>query len=218
MEQELNSLMAQTSDQYLALNRLHKKIQDTNTLLKSHIQRASNFEKEKLETENLKASFEVLFRDRLQDIWFDGANLFAMTKPVYIPYKEKIYNIGEFEILISLNGTFRLTNRTRKIESCDHPHVRQGMPCLGNTAEALPKMVFQGDYLGALMVLIDYLHSYNPGGEYGGAALINWPIVKEREIICEKCKINVKSCECPKQASSVIVEEGTEEITPSQEA
>ena len=93
--------------------------------------------------------------------------LIASTNEVCITYDCYEYVIGEFDIHIDLKtGDLKIHNTTNKVSGYDHPHINKGNPCLGNIADGLIRMITEFELFGALQMIYNYLHSYNPDSVY----------------------------------------------------
>ena len=86
------------------------------------------------------------------------------TRTVYIPHMGRRYEIGRFRIAITDHGELTLANlsNTGHDTHCEHPHVRDRRPCLGNITEALSKLLGEREYALAVNLLFKFLESYNP--------------------------------------------------------
>jgi hypothetical protein len=64
----------------------------------------------------------------------------------------------------------RFVNTTRPVHEgqvrFDHPHVRNGRPCLGNIARAFTDLLVRRDLPKLIPLTVDFLRSYNPSGSY----------------------------------------------------
>lgn len=96
------------------------------------------------------------------------------TRTVIIPHMGRRYEIGRFRIAIDDRGGLALSNlsNTSSDTHCEHPHVRDRRPCLGNIAEALAKLLGEREYALAVNLLFKFLESYNPSHPY--AKIEHW--------------------------------------------
>lgn len=121
-------------------------------------------EKEAMET------FEQLQKiDGIKKLEIENSELVVETDKICINHKGKEHYVGRFQIRIDLEKKMiRIFNLNRRL-ACGHhhPHVESdGIPCWGNIAVAVAKLL--GDYnLPVLLsLIIQFLRSYDPGGAY----------------------------------------------------
>ena len=86
------------------------------------------------------------------------------TDTVQIDYEGVRYKVGDFEIVIYVDGDLKVNNLTHRVGQCDHPHIMEGKPCLGNLSESIAKLTasYQFDIVAQMMV--EFLYSINPEG------------------------------------------------------
>ncbi len=90
------------------------------------------------------------------------------TSPVHIKHKGKEYEIGKFRIDIGLDGVVLFKNiaNTCRYPLYDHPHTRDGEPCLGNLTDSVGKLVANLQLATLAEVLIQYLEIYSEDDAY----------------------------------------------------
>lgn len=90
----------------------------------------------------------------------------ADTRTVFITHMGHRYEIGRFRISISERGDLTLRNlsNTAVRTDCEHPHVRDKRPCLGNLTESVAKLLGERDYALVINLLFRFLESYSPAG------------------------------------------------------
>ncbi|MBI3058405.1 MAG: hypothetical protein HYY81_03740 [Deltaproteobacteria bacterium] len=90
------------------------------------------------------------------------------TLPVHIKHKRKQYEIGRFRIDVGLDGTVLFKNiaNTCRYPLYDHPHTRDGEPCLGNLTESVGKLIGNIQVATLAEVLIQYLEIYSEDDAY----------------------------------------------------
>ena len=76
--------------------------------------------------------------------------------------EDESIDLGRFEIKVSFDGDVRITNLTRRFWFYDHPHIREGVPCLGNIQEGVAKLIGTYQFAAVSQVLIDFLQLVNP--------------------------------------------------------
>ncbi len=112
-------------------------------------------------------SLKNLVPNLYRKIFVDGDNLVALTHKVQIIHDGKRHEIGEFEVRITLHsGDLNIKNLNGRTEDCDHPHVQEGKPCLGNIGPGVIKMIAEFELFGTLQMLHSFLHSYNEDSPY----------------------------------------------------
>jgi len=75
--------------------------------------------------------------------------------------------VGSFCVCYDFaGGSMQITNQTRPVYDddtrYDHPHVREGSPCLGNIAKAVSDLLVSRDLPKLIPLTLDFLFSYNP--------------------------------------------------------
>lgn len=98
----------------------------------------------------------------VHDLGVEDDRLIVTTLPLTTTYEEERINLGRFALEISLDGDIRITNLTRKLWNFDHPHIRDGNPCLGNIQDGVAKLIGAYQLAAATQVLIDFLQLVNP--------------------------------------------------------
>lgn len=118
-------------------------------------------EVEKLISEyNLKFNTEGL-------IWFE-------TEDIRI----KDILLGKFKITLNINsGTIRILNLTRRIDQYDHPHINNGVLCLGELANAISKLITEYKYIEVARLCKEVLYFYNQSSAH--VPLERWIDTKE---------------------------------------
>ncbi len=124
------------------------------------------------------------------DLQEDGS-LHAITTPVEIEYYNYLFPLGRYEIEISPQGKVKIL-ALEKHQSASHPHPHvntDGVPCLGNIAADIARLIGRFQYAEALQVLSEFLSSYNPEGPYEkiGAFDPTGEFVDPDEDPCENC-------------------------------
>lgn len=96
------------------------------------------------------------------------------TRTVVIAHMGRRYEIGRFRIAIGDRCDLSIANlsNTASGTHCEHPHVRDGRPCLGNISEAIGKLLGEREYALVVNMLFRFLESYNPGNPY--AKIEHW--------------------------------------------
>ena len=104
----------------------------------------------------------------------------SITVPVGqidIEYDGKVYDIGDFDIVIrpdGYDGGVQCFNKTRVIESCYHPHIDdEGECCLGNLSESIPQLIGEMEYEVVIFMMLQFLRTCNSEGWYEDIS--RWP-------------------------------------------
>ena len=97
----------------------------------------------------------------------DDGKLIAKTHEVSISYDGCSYDIGVFEVKITLaTGDLEIANLTHEVDGYEHPHISGGRPCLGNIGKGVIRMLAEFELFGALQMIHSFLHSYNEDSPY----------------------------------------------------
>jgi hypothetical protein len=88
--------------------------------------------------------------------------IIATTLPLTTTFEDERVHLGRFAIEIHLNGDVRISNLTRRLWNFDHPHIRDGSPCLGNIQDGIAKLIGTYQLAAVIQVLIDFLQLVNP--------------------------------------------------------
>ncbi len=138
----------------------------------------------RLEGLRAKADVDAFARaelDRLRglpgvhEVGIDGSAVAVLTDPCHIAWQGTTYELGSYRVVLDLDGDVR-------VDSLDghppkpawgHPHVQDGLPCLGNLREGVLKLVAEYELALATQVLLDFLSSYQPETAY--TPIEGWP-------------------------------------------
>ncbi len=79
--------------------------------------------------------------------------------------------VGEFRVQFNFTaGNLRITNTTHPIMQgdtrYDHPHVRNGVPCLGNIQKHVKGLLASWNLVYLVPLTLDFLRSYNPSNPH----------------------------------------------------
>ena len=122
----------------------------------------------------VREQFKVLKRHtKIRSIKAQENNIYVFTKRLKLQVKtikgEQIdadFDIGSYEIVIDLfNNTVKVFNELR-VDSNDHPHIQNGIPCWGNLSKSIPKLMANNDFVSIVQLVLEYLHSYTDGDTY----------------------------------------------------
>src|SRR4051794_25134372 len=104
----------------------------------------------------------------VREVGVDGDRLVVVTEPVTVAWEGAEYALGAYRLLLDLAGDVRVesVDRAGPRGAWDHPHVQDGLPCLGNLREGVLKLIAEYELALAVQVLIDFLHTYLPEGAY----------------------------------------------------
>ncbi len=141
------------------------------------------------------SSLKNLIPNLYRKVFVDGDDLVALTRMVEIIYEGKSYEMGEFEIRITLHsGDLNIKNLGNRVEDCDHPHIREGKPCLGNIGPGVIKMIAEFELFGALQMIHSFLHSYNEDSPY--VTIEHWDPNHEEEDRYQTCHEDHRGFDC----------------------
>lgn len=84
------------------------------------------------------------------------------TGLVSCTFEGRRYRLGSYCLTYDLRGEARVWNLTDRIDAYDHPHVRDGQPCLGNVRDWVEELVAGRQLAAATQVLMAYLRAVNP--------------------------------------------------------
>lgn len=218
LESKLKDTVNQLLEQQKALFRYEKLILEINDNIRGANDRISNKESITRSKEQLQKVFTSIFKDKFKNIYYGSDYISAQTQCIYIDFIKPTqdggdgatshrYKMGEYEIQLYLTGHVKLINIYDRKNGYDHPHVSNGIPCLGNLSQSIPRMIAEGDYLEVLLVMYDYLKTINRGGWYTSGNIYNWPVVKSRiktlklspvnsQDMCGRCGNEQDSCSC----------------------
>lgn len=104
-----------------------------------------------------------------------GSQLRVLTHQLMLESEGSTYNLGEYRILLDLAGDVRIESISRlgPKPHWDHPHIQDGLPCLGNLREGVLKLMARYELALATQVLMDFLSTYNADTAY--CPIEGWP-------------------------------------------
>lgn len=152
IKRDIHSYEETIKERSIQIVELHQKLR--NSVLKLR-----GLESEKIdiegEFEKLITDFNIKFNsDGL--IWFDTEN---------IKYKDIL--LGKFRILLDIQkGVIKINNITKKIGAFDHPHIREGVLCLGELSNTVSKLMSEYKYIEVAKLCKEMLYFYNPSSAY----------------------------------------------------
>ncbi len=102
-------------------------------------------------------------------------SLHVIAGPVQIEWNGALYHLGDYRIVLDLAGDVRVESLSRLGPKpyWDHPHVQDGLPCLGNIRDGVLKLIADYELALAVQVLMDFLRTYRPDSAY--CPLEGWP-------------------------------------------
>ncbi|MCC6177326.1 MAG: hypothetical protein IT305_18660 [Chloroflexi bacterium] len=106
----------------------------------------------------------------------EGDRLTVVSEPIHLPWNGAVYRLGAYQLLLDLAGDVRIqsVDRLGPRPAWDHPHVQDGLPCLGNLREGVLKLIAEYELALATQLLLDFLHLYQPEDAY--TPIEGWPI------------------------------------------
>ena len=132
------------------------------------------------------------------EIDFDEGSLRAKTGPIEIDHDGDWYALGRFLVEISFDkDRLSITQlvQDRIIDSYPHPHIdSSGSPCLGNISVSLAKLLALKQYPQALVVIHQFLESYNEDNPY--SRIEKWDPDHEPGTDYENCYEDSSTLDC----------------------
>jgi hypothetical protein len=123
--------------------------------------------------------------------------LCAYVHDLSINYDGTEYYLGDFQVKIKLDtGGLEILNQSKKIDGYDHPHINDGVPCLGNVGPGIIRMLAEFELFGALQMIHKYLHSYNPDSVYKKIEFWDPDYIDEEENRYDGCRDNNSGFNC----------------------
>jgi hypothetical protein len=113
----------------------------------------------------------------VRGVQVSGRVLQVETEPIVIAWGDRQRDLGAYCLVLDLDGDVRVTalgGRGPK-SHWDHPHVQDGLPCLGNLREGVLKLIAEYELALATQVLLDFLGTYVPETAY--TPIEGWPEV-----------------------------------------
>jgi hypothetical protein len=97
------------------------------------------------------------------------------SEPIRIDWRGLRYELGGYRIELDLAGDVRIESLDKlgPKPHWDHPHVQDGLPCLGNLREGVLKLIAQYQLALAIQVLLEFLSTYDPAEAY--TSIEGWP-------------------------------------------
>ena len=111
----------------------------------------------------------------VREIATEGACLRIDTEPVAIDWEGRRYALGAFRLTLDLAGDVRVDSLEHlgPKSGWDHPHVQDGLPCLGNLRPGILKLIADFELALAAQLLLDFLATYQPETAY--TPIEGWP-------------------------------------------
>jgi hypothetical protein len=112
--------------------------------------------------------YEVLLASpHVRSLAIDGERVELCTDAIHV----QGVHVGSFSVIVDFSAkTLRIINRTRPLGDgaarFDHPHVRAGVPCLGNIAGPVADLIASRDLPRLIPLIIAFLQSYYARGAY----------------------------------------------------
>lgn len=105
----------------------------------------------------------------------EGSCLRIETEPVAIQWQGRRYSLGAFRLTLDLAGDVRVDSLEHlgPKSGWDHPHVQDGLPCLGNLRPGILKLIAEFELALAAQLLLDFLATYQPETAY--TPIEGWP-------------------------------------------
>lgn len=102
-------------------------------------------------------------------------SLEVQTEPIELEWEERRYRLGDYRLTIDLRGDVRVDSLAHlgPKPGWDHPHVQDGLPCLGNLRPGILKLIAELELALATQLLLDFLVTYQPETAY--TPIEGWP-------------------------------------------
>lgn len=194
LKDKINSAQSEMLGHYTAIQRLEKTIAETNALYRSFARKISGFNTD-FPTDKLTDIFTSFINNKMYNRFvFHDTYFEAYTDEIWCENYGKKYYIGKFKVVVDLSGKVKMHNIVleKRVDDNDHPHICAGIPCLGNIKEIVPKMIYNGDFIGLLNLLHQFLITYNPAGPYTSLEL-GWGAPGDW---CNRCDHPTLACSC----------------------
>ena len=104
-----------------------------------------------------------------------GSCLRVRTEPVTIEWDSRRYRLGAYSLTLDLDGDVRVDSLEHLGPKAgwDHPHVQDGLPCLGNLRPGILKLIGDFELALAVQLLLEFLVTYQPETAY--TPIDGWP-------------------------------------------
>jgi hypothetical protein len=102
------------------------------------------------------------------------------TTPMHVTWMGAIYDLGRYRIDLDLAGDVRIESidKLGPKPAWGHPHVQDGLPCLGNLRQGVLKLIAEYELAIAVRILLDFLAAYQPEEAY--TPIEGWPRLDEQ--------------------------------------
>ncbi|HEY8694445.1 MAG TPA: hypothetical protein VIR57_17080 [Chloroflexota bacterium] len=106
---------------------------------------------------------------------FAGTAVRVRTQPIEVAWDGRRYLLGEYRLTLDFGGDVRVDSLAHlgPKPSWDHPHVQDGLPCLGNLRPGILKLIAEFELALAVQLLLDFLVTYQPESAY--TPIEGWP-------------------------------------------
>jgi len=213
---------------YALENRMHTTQNDMDAHMRGLLTKGKEFDRDGTFLQTLKnRSTSKEIKDRLEtdytlisklrktnkytDFRFDSGSIVGTTS--MIKFFDK-YEIGIFDVYLSLNGVAKCYNKTYKLENLyDHPHVENGNPCWGNLGDTLFKILRSHQFGAAFDMMYEFLMRYNDGlgsgatnRPYRRLETFNPVFLTQGLVKCEHCGRIKELCQCGHNADGQVLE------------
>lgn len=112
----------------------------------------------------LRANIEQLIKEFDAKIYEE--NMIVPTQKVFIKHNGVLVDLGTYKISISGRYNTIHIDGSRNFNGRCHPHILDGIPCLGGYGNIIPRLIKTGQWFKAYCIIVEYLHSYNPSSVY----------------------------------------------------
>lgn len=170
--QVLEARVEQHRGQWMATYRQLEVRRSELTALKANIHQPSDYGVEEFN--------RILAMPDITRISVDGSDVIhVFTDTITIDYQGSTYLIGKFDLQIDIpQGHIWLRNvkNASQYREFDHPHIRDGYPCWGNTQGDVYQLLAERQIEMLVVLLLEFVrHFYPEGAPY--TTVENWPQV-----------------------------------------
>jgi len=112
---------------------------------------------------------------RVAALELSGSSVEVCTDPIEIEWEGRRYRLGDYRLTIDLGGEVSVASLAHLGPKLgwDHPHVQDGLPCLGNLRPGVLKLIADFELALAVQLLLDFVATYQPETAY--TPIEGWP-------------------------------------------
>ena len=153
----------------LELYYLRKKFYEKNkaiTTIKKYIESHEGIKEHETKTAREEWA-AILNNPSVKNAYIIGNLFIIVTNTIWMRYKSVDFRIDSFIVTVDLEtSTILFKSVEHPEESNIHPHIDNGIPCLGELVNSLPALLGKNEFLFLTEAILLFLKSYNPNSEY----------------------------------------------------